>query len=446
VAVTKIWNIRGKAGSPLEYIANPEKTQREFTESERQALADVTAYAAAEEKTEKLFYTTGINCSVTFARDQFDTTKLRFGKTGGNVAYHAYQSFAPGEVTPDEAHAIGVQLARELWGDRFQMVVATHVNSHCVHSHIVINSVSFRDGKKFHDCRDTYRQLREASDRICLEHGLSIVDNPRGRGVDQYLYKMEKAGMPTRYNVARQAIDEAVALSLNIDEFKSELRRRGYNYRFDPQRKYWTVTPPGWKKSIRIHQLGPDYTRESIERRIYENDPAVRTERLRQSYRMPNHYNLRRRIDRIMGRTGLEKLYLRYCYELGYLPKYRQNPTRLHIVLKEDLLKCDQYSEQAKLLSKYHVNTDEDLSLLMERIDMKMQELSSQRDERRLIAKRVLPAAETDKAREEAKELTREIRELRHEAKVCREVQDRSGHVRENLEIVDRDRQKEKER
>ena len=446
MAVTKIWNIRGKAGSPLEYIANPEKTQREFTESERQALADVIAYAAAEDKTEKLFYTTGINCSVEFARDQFDTTKLRFGKTGGNVAYHAYQSFAPGEVTPDEAHAIGVQLARELWGDRFQMVVATHLNSHCVHSHIVINSVSFRDGKKFHDCRDTYRQLREASDRICLEHGLSIVDNPRGRGVDQYLYKMEKAGMPTRYNVARQAIDEAVALSLNIDEFKSELRRRGYNYRFDPQRKYWTVTPPGWKKSIRIHQLGPDYTRESIERRIYENDPAVRTERLRQSYRMPNHYNLRRRIDRIMGRTGLEKLYLRYCYELGYLPKYRQNPTRLHIVLKEDLLKCDQYSEQAKLLSKYHVNTDEDLSLLMERIDVKMQELSSQRDERRLIAKRVLPAAETDKAREEAKELTREIRELRHEAKVCREVQDRSGHVRENLEIVDRDRQKEKER
>ena len=381
-----------------------------------------------------------------FARDQFDTTKLRFGKTGGNVAYHAYQSFAPGEATPDEAHAIGVQLAKELWGDRFQMVVATHTNSHCVHSHIVINSVSFRDGKKFHDCRDTYKQLREMSDRICLEHGLSIVDTPRGRGVSQYVYKMEKAGMPTRYNVARQAIDEAVSLSLNIDEFKSELRRRGYNYRFDPQRKYWTVTPPGWKKSIRIHQLGSDYTRESIERRIYENDPSVRTERIRQSYRITNHYNLRRRIDRIMGRTGLEKLFLRYCYELGYLPKYRQNPTRLHIVLKEDLLKCDQYSEQAKLLSKYRVNTDEDLSLLMERIDARMKELSSERDELRLTAKRVLPAAETDKAREDAKELTHAIRELRHEAKVCREVQERTGHVRENLEIIDRDRQREKER
>ena len=446
MAVTKIWNIRGRAGSPLEYIANPEKTQREFSEPERQALQDVIAYAANEDKTEQFYYTTGINCSVECARDQFDTTKLRFGKTGGNVAYHAYQSFKPGEVTPDEAHAIGVELARELWGDRFQMVVATHTNSHCVHSHIVINSVSFIDGLKFHDCRDTYKLLRETSDRICREHGLSIVENPKGRGVSQYVYKMEQAGMPTRYNVARQAIDEAVALSLTIEEFKSELRKRGYNYRFDPQRKYWTITPPGWKKPIRIHQLGSDYTRESIERRICENDPSIRQERLRQNYRIPNHYSLRRRIDHIMGRSGLEKLYLRYCYELGYLPKYRQNPTRLHIVLKEDLLKCDQYSEQAKLICKYNVDTDKDLIALRLLLELKMKELGTERDELRLKAKRVLPEAETEAAKEGVKELTTKMRELRHELKVIGEIRERSGHVRENLEIIDRDRQREKER
>ena len=137
MAVTKIWNIRGKAGSPLEYIANPEKTEREFTEPEKQALQDVIAYTTNEDKTEKFYYTSGINCSVEFARDQFDTVKMRFGKYDGNVAYHAYQSFREGEVTPDEAHAIGVQLAKELWGDRFQMVVATHVNTKCVHNHII---------------------------------------------------------------------------------------------------------------------------------------------------------------------------------------------------------------------------------------------------------------------------------------------------------------------
>ena len=80
--------------------------------------------------------------------------------------------------------------------------------------------------------------------------------------------------------------------------------------------------------------------------RVYGNDPSVRTERIRQAHKTPNNYNLKRRIDKIMGRTGLEKLYLRYCYELGYLPKYTQRPTKLHIVLKEDLLKCDLYSEK----------------------------------------------------------------------------------------------------
>ena len=444
MAVTRIWSIKGRAGSPLEYVANPEKTQRVFSESEKQALADVIAYAANEDKTEKLYYTTGINCSVECARDQFDTTKLRFGKTGGIVAFHAYQSFREGEVTPDEAHAIGVQLAAELWGDRFQMVVATHVNTKCVHSHIVINSVSFRDGRKFNGCKANTRLLRDTSDRICLEHGLSVIENPRGKRVSSYVYKMEHAGMPTRYNVARQAIDESIALSLTIEEFKLELRKRGYNYRFDPQRKYWTITPPGWKKAIRIHQLGSDYTRESIERRIYENDPSVRQERLRQAYRIPNHYNLRRRIDRIVGRSGLEKLYLRYCYELGYLPKYRQNPTKLHILLKEDLLKCDQYSEQAKLLARYHVNTDEDLSLLMDQLGTRMTELGHERNELRLKAKRVLPEAETMQARENAKEFTSEIRRLRRELKVCGDIQERSGRIRENLEIIDRDRSRER--
>ena len=80
--------------------------------------------------------------------------------------------------------------------------------------------------------------LREMSDHICQEHGLSVIKNPKGQRVNTYLYKMERAGMPTRYNVARQSIDEAIALSFTLEEFKAELKNRGYNYRFDPQRKY----------------------------------------------------------------------------------------------------------------------------------------------------------------------------------------------------------------
>lgn len=313
------------------------------------------------------------------------------------------------------------------------------------HNHFVINSVSFRDGGRYHDCTDTYRRMREVSDRICQEHGLSIIEEPRGRGVNQYLYKMEKAGMMTRYNVARRAIDEAVALSVTMEEFQTEMKNRGYLLKFDPKLKYWSIVPPGWKKPIRIHQLGDDYARERIEERIADNDISVRAIRLRQQYRIQNNYSLKRRIDRIMGRSGLEKLYLRYCYELGYLPKYRQNPTRLHIVLKEDLLKCDQYSEQAKLLSRYHISTEEDLSLHQEQAEEKMADITARRDELRKKARRALPEAEITETKEQIRQLTTDLRHLRREVKVCEQIRERSGHVKENLEIVDRDRKKEKE-
>lgn len=115
-------------------------------------------------------------------------------------------------------------------------------------------------------------------------------------------------------------------------------------------------------------------------------------------------------------------------------------------MLKEDLLKCDQYSEQAKLLSKYHVNTDEDLSLLMERIEQRLSDAASERTELKNKTRRVLPQTEIDRARQEMFDKTREIRELRREFKVCQQIKERSGHVRDNLEIVDRDRQREKAR
>lgn len=452
MAVTKIWPIRTSIAAPINYVINTDKTSNpgpirdEIPVESYQALEDVIEYAANEDKTEMKYFVTTLNCNKRFARDEFLTVKKRFGKEGGIVAFHAYQSFNEGEVNPSQAHHIGVQLAREIWGDRFQVVVATHVNTKCVHNHFVINSVSFRDGKRYHDSRETYALLRHTSDKICLEHGLTVIENPKGKGVNKYLYRMEREGRMTRYNVARKAIDEAIALSLDLDEFKSELRKRGYYYRFDDNRKYWTITPPGWKKSIRVYKLGEDYSEASIMRRLYENEPELVARNYRKEYHRTSHYNLRRRIDHIMGRSGLEKLYLRYCYELGYLPKYKQNPTKLHILLKEDLLKCDMYSEQAKLLARYHISTNEDLLLHIEEASGQIQALGERRDELRKVIKRVLPESEIENAKAEITELTAGIKNLRRELKVCRLIEERSGHVRENMEIIDRDRRKERYR
>lgn len=447
MAVTKIKRIRGNPGDPLSYIGNPEKTRnRGFSEADRQALADIIAYAADEKKTEKQYFTTGINCDVENAREQFNITKLSFNKTGGIVCGHCMQSFDGYEVTPEEAHEIGVQMSKELWGDRFQIVVATHLNTNNVHNHIVFNSVSFVDGKRFHFCTEETMRIRAVSDRICRERNLSVIEHPEGKRVPYSLYKMEKAGMPTRYNVARQALDEAISVSANMEEFKSELKKRGYIYQFNPRRKYWTVTPPGWTKAIRTDRLGDAYTREMIQRRVFSNDIGVRMQRMRNECRSTNHYDLKRRIDKIMGRSGLEKLYLRYCYELGYLPKYRQNPMRLHAVLKEELLKCDLYSEEAKLLARYSISTEEDLEKRMKTLTKQYSAVSTRRDELRQKLRRKMPEEEDAKCREQIRKLTAELKEARKELKLCRDIRERSGQVERNLEtvLVDRTRGKEK--
>ena len=447
MAVTKIKRIRGNPGDPLSYIGNPEKTRnRGFSEADRQALADIIAYAADEKKTEKQYFTTGINCDVENAREQFNITKLSFNKTGGIVCGHCMQSFDGYEVTPEEAHEIGVQMSKELWGDRFQIVVATHLNTNNVHNHIVFNSVSFVDGKRFHFCTEETMRIRAVSDRICRERNLSVIEHPEGKRVPYSLYKMEKAGMPTRYNVARQALDEAISVSANMEEFKSELKKRGYLYQFNPRRKYWTVTPPGWTKAIRTDRLGDQYTREMIQQRVFSNDIGVRMQRMRNECRSSNHYDLKRRIDKIMGRSGLEKLYLRYCYELGYLPKYRQNPVRLHAVLKEELLKCDLYSEEAKFLARYNISTEEDLEKKMKSLMEDNSSISAQRSELRQKIRRKMPVEEEAQCREKVRELTAELKNTRKELKLCRDIRERSGQVERNLETVIEDRTRGKER
>ena len=155
MAVTAIWHVSSRVGKALDYIMNPEKTieKPEFSPdaiAARKAIGDVIDYASNEDKTERMMYVTGINCNPETALEDFMNTKRHWGKTGGRLAYHGYQAFLEGEgkITAETAHEIGVKLAQELWGDRFEVVVATHLNTKHLHCHFVINSVSFVDGKR----------------------------------------------------------------------------------------------------------------------------------------------------------------------------------------------------------------------------------------------------------------------------------------------------------
>ena len=442
----KIWDVRGNVKNPIAYIENEETTTNPELAGEENGLTALLDYATKGDKTNMKFFVSGINCNKSRAAEQFEVVKCQFDKQGGIVAYHAYQSFDKEEVTGEQAHDIGKQMAKELWGDRFQVVVTTHLNTKHIHNHFVINSISFKDGKRFHDSKATYAALHEASDRHCRKRGLSVIENPDGKGTSHYINKLEKAGMPTRFSVAREAIDEAISRSVNMEEFKQELKQLGYRYQFNPNRKYWTVTPPGWERPIRTHRLGAEYTAERIQERVYANDISVRQEKLTRMYTYrPNNYKLKRRIDKIMGQSGLERLYLRYCYELGYLPKYKQKPTHLHILFKEDLLKCEMYSKEAQLLASNHIGTDAELAAYEKMLAEKIEALTSERDEMRKLVKRAVPEDEKEKAKAKISELTSNIKEIRKELKLCEDIKARSGHIENNLQTVDKERTRRKE-
>lgn len=177
MATTKIWPVRDNLARVLDYAENHLKTANPdaYSEQELKDLCEVLDYAANSEKTSRQFYVTGINCIGEIAFEQMTATKQRFGKIGGNLAYHAYhayQSFMPEEVTPEKCHEIGVKLAERIWGNKHEGLVTTHLNTNCVHNHFVINSVSCVDGKKMNNNYAMYfSTLRKESDRICTEYG-----------------------------------------------------------------------------------------------------------------------------------------------------------------------------------------------------------------------------------------------------------------------------------
>ena len=449
MAVSKLWKVTERLGQVIDYATNSEKTANpEYNESEYQALKDVLAYAKDEEKTEREFFCEGINCNVTTARDQFITVKEQYGKTDGIQAYHGYLSFKENEVTPEQAQQIGMEFANRMWGGRFQVVVTTHLNTKHLHCHFVINSASFADGKRLQNKECHSERIFLTRREICLEHKISIVENPKLHQSPQYLTKKDEAGMPTRYNNARKAIDEAIAMSHNLKQFQYELGVMGYHSNFSPSRKFSTVTPKGDGKPIRTYRLGEDYTKERILERLIQNRDNIafvpfqpKTYRVRQ-YRLPT------REEKIKKVGGLYGLYLHYCYRLGYLPKYKlkqQNPARLHYLLKDDLMKLDEITAQTTLLGRNHIGTDEQLFSYKQSVESEIKALTADRTHlRNEVRKAGIIDERLSEAKGQISEISGRLKELRKEVKLCDGIAERSGMIQHNLEQIRAEEEKSK--
>ena len=230
-----------------------------MTERDGRELSDVIRYAVNSEKTQQAEnedctvvhrFVSGINCSPATARDEMLAVKKRFGKENGTVAYHGYQSFAPGEVTPETAHEIGMKLAARLWGDRYQVIVATHLDKeNHLHNHFVLNTVSFVDGIKYHRTKKDYHDMQTVSDELCREYRLSVIENPQYGKSKQYgEWRAEQEQRPTWRGLIRADIDEAIRQSMTERQFFDTLRKKGYEVKIG---KDISVRPPGKERFVR---------------------------------------------------------------------------------------------------------------------------------------------------------------------------------------------------
>ncbi len=460
MATTSIWSVKGWLGKLVIYVENPNKTtnpqyyeKAELTEKQAQTLLDVIDYAADPSKTDSAIhdeniethqqFVTGINCLPTTARDEMQAVKKRFGKEDGVIAYHGYQSFAPGEADPKTAHEIGIRLAKELWGEKYQVVVATHLDKeNHLHNHFVVNTVSFVDGIRYHRTGKDYHDMQMASDNLCREYGLSVIENIQyGKSKHYGEWKAEQEQRPTWRGFIKADIDEAIRMSLTERQFFRHLEEKGYEIKMG---KDISVRPQGKERFVRLmRNFGEEYSIENIRRRILSQHipekPLAEPERKSRHYRMQGSMKSARKI------TGFRALYFHYCYKLGIFPKDRpQNRKRLHFLLREDLLKLNNISQEVRLLVRHKIDTAEQLSLYKNGLEVQIEKLSAER--KALYKKQRTVKCQSDPKLAEAvkKEidgLTEQLKNLRREVHLCDDIAERSSVITEKLKAVREDEQ-----
>ncbi len=449
MAVTAIWDIKGRVDKVINYVRNPSKvTEKSYEDMAMlHAVEDVLEYAANDMKTEERKYVTALNMmSEEYAVEAFRNTKIRYGKRGGIVAFHGYQSFKENEVTAELAHDIGKELARRLWGDRFEVVIATHLNTGHYHNHFVINSVSFKDGYRYYDKKENYYRMREESDKLCREYRLSVIEEISGKSKNYAEWQAEKTGKLTQRDTIRRDIDAAIKASVTQQQFIRTMEVMGYEFKLftsDGNRlKYPSIKPPGAKSFFRFHRLGDEYDLPQIVQRIHNNN--IREEPFPDLYK-PKTYTKGKLNGsfKTIKPKGIYALYLRYCYELGIIKKNPASVKRVSFLLREDIVQMDKYMEQSRVLGKYKIETGQQLLTTKQNLVENISELTDIRKDLRNSQKRADRAGDAKQVESIKAEITTisaQLKVLRREVKALEQVEQRSQQVIENLQELDKQR------
>ena len=443
MAITKIWAVKDDLNRVLNYIKNENKTKEEMSDG----LKEVLTYTTQGYKTNEKEYITGINCDPKNALTQMMNTKLSYNKMDGRLAFHAVQSFKPGELTPDECHKLGIQLAKQMWGNRFEVVVSTHLDKKHLHNHFVVNSVSWVDGKKYDNKKADIDHFREINDAICKEHGLNVIDKPSGKAMNYGEWNAEKNDGIYFRKIIRYDVDSVLSYARDPDQFVEGLEAMGYEV--DLSKTHWTLKHPQAKRPMRFYKLSKDgrYNKEHILNQLNTSllnpmSPVSDFIISKEYIPEPNKPKAK----------GIKAMYIKYCFMLGIYRKPGSKQTYISPEIRKDLIYLEKITEQNTFVGKHNIETMDDVLVFQNNMN---ELVDTWMNQRRSIYNKIKRCRNSDLKQQlenDKDTLTTKIAHGKKELRICKDIIAKVPDIEEKikqvneLENIREENQKEYER
>ncbi len=406
MATTKIWAVKNRLDHVLEYVSNEDKT-----------IDKLGSYVSRNSATENQKYMTCINCSSNDPFTSMMNLKESFHDESKIIAYHAIQSFKPGEGNADMVHEIGVKTAERLFGNRYQFVVCTHLDKEHLHNHIVINPISILDGKRYHNSMKDIYKLREISDEICNEYGLSIIDEPKGKGQSRNEYYQARSYI----REIKKDMDDAIKRNYDFDSFIKDMNLEGYE--FVEVEDMPCILHPNYSKAIPFTLLGQKYSLDSIEQRINTSEPTF--VKLKITYNQ-NDANTLYQMYKEHQLNGFLKDVVKFQILVGILPNYASRKVKLSKEMRKECRKLDLITNATTFVAKNNIDTLEDLNIKINELNTRLYELQTQRKQYYSRSYKENDLIEKARLSESAKQLTPQIKELRKDIKSLEYIKEHS--------------------
>lgn len=436
MATTSLWKVEARLDKVIKYTTNEEKTVNiDFEKDLYKSLHNTIEYAKADFKTEKQFYVTGVNCTPQNALQEMILTKKHFGKEKGILAFHGFQSFAEGEVTAEQAHQIGVKLAEELWGDKYEVLVSTHLNTKHYHNHFVLNSVYFVDGIKYRNTVENYAMMRAFSDDLCREYGLSVLEEKKCGKIDYTRYRNSYIQKSDYYTTTKDDVDFAIKQAYSYKNFETILKKMGYTITIRANKI--SLCRPPYKRNIRIERsFGMEYSIRNIKDRIMNTD-MIKIPFPEEQRKQRRYIGRKQVIKNQFDRGSLYRLYLHYCYILKVFPKSKKNRIKITPEMRKDIKKMEEISDEIKFLCRNKIKTTKELFSYKELVT---DELKNKMKERNTLRRKRQKEKEPEKRQklcDDILDLSDKIKYLKQEVMYCEKIEEQNQKIKQNIKDME---------